>query len=156
MLRFLVLLFTYLSLILSFSLSRAEVKESHFNLYTQDFENIQDFGSFKASSLKGKSSVWIVFQPECQSCKLQFKALDCLPLEVSKVAVGINGRKEQLQSAIKLMNFNGFKVCANLEFEKAMKIDGTPTILWIDGHGKIQKKSTGLQSCLNLNSFFKK
>lgn len=133
----------------SVSLASPEV-----SLYHQVFENIHGFGHFKAKSITGSPSLWVVFQPECQSCKSQFKDLNCISDKVKKVALGFNGSKEQLFEATRFLNFLGPQVLATSDLEKKLNIQGTPTLLFVNKSGQIFKNLTGLQTCKSLNLGF--
>lgn len=124
------------------------------SLYHQAFENIRGFGQFKAKSMIGSPSLWVVFQPDCQSCKSQFKDLNCISDTIKKVALGFKGSKEELFEATRFLNFNGPQILASSGLEKKLNIQGTPVLLFVNQSGHIFKKRTGLLSCEALNVIF--
>lgn len=132
----------------------SKTNPSHFDdlvdLYNLKFEKINEFGSFSSLALKGTSSIWILFQPDCANCEAQFKDLSCLPESLSLVALGINGSRDRLSSSLKFTKFKGHKLIATETFAQQIGVPGTPTILIVDKSGHMQKKLIGLKSCIVL------
>ncbi len=129
------------------SMGSLKAKPVATNLYDLNFKNLKDFGSFKTSNLIGKKSLWIIFQPDCQSCRSQFKDLKCLPKDISVVAVGINGSREKLSKELKPSKFITQQVLASKDFESEIEIEGTPTLLFIDEQGVLNFQGLAVQSC---------
>lgn len=135
--------------------SNSTGSSSSYELYDLSFQNINDFGQFKASTLKGKKSFWIVFQRGCQSCRSQFKDLNCLPTEIQKVAIGLEGTREDLVQELKPTKFSGYAIQSSAEFKKRFSIKGTPTLLFVNEEGRMMFQSLALKKCNDILSQFK-
>ena len=140
-----------LSMFLGPGLSQAK---EQVRFYTHQLESLSTFGSLDTSSLYGRSSLWILFQPSCGSCKVQFQQLDCLSKEVQQVALGIGGTREQLQRTLQPTNFKGIKVLASPQLQTLLATRATPTLYIVDKTGRLEKVIQGVTPCPRLKSEF--
>lgn len=120
------------------------------NLYNIKLENLSDFSEFYTKSFNGKTSIWVLFQPDCGSCKAQLKELSCVSSDIEKIALGIGGSRERLVKELRFVTKGQKRLRASKELENYLKVEGTPTILLVGAQGEIQKRLMGLSTCEQL------
>jgi hypothetical protein len=124
------------------------------NLYRFKLENLDSFSSFDTESLLGKQSLWILFQPNCASCKKQMDDLQCLPASIVKVAVGFGGNPEQLRKELLPSKFQGKRVLATPRLRRVLNTEATPSLFLVNEAGQSLKVIQGATSCERLKSEF--
>jgi thioredoxin-related protein len=117
------------------------------SLYSYSLERLDSFSKFNLSSINGKKSVWILFQPECKSCESQFNDLTCLDIATQKVALGFWGHREKLLKTIRFTKFDGLRLISSKEIESALSLKLTPTLLIVDSKGFIKETIYALTPC---------
>ncbi len=115
-------------------------------------ENLRSYSYYETRELAGRSSVWILFQPECGSCKRQLGGLNCLPAGVEKIAVGIQGTRERLAAELKFIKYSGKAVAASPSAAKLFGTAATPTILYIGPQGELEQRFSGYTPCSQIAS----
>jgi thioredoxin-related protein len=126
--------------------SQAELKTEPQSYYTYRLDKLDSFGKLDLTELKGKKSIWILFQPECTSCEYQFNDLSCLN-NTEQIAVGFWGSREKLKKVLRSSNFKGQKLMASKSLEKAVGLKLTPTILLVDQSGLLKKTILSKTPC---------
>ncbi len=119
------------------------------NFYDYTLERLDSFSKQDLSGLKGKVSLWVLFQPECKSCESQFNDLSCLK-DKETVAVGFWGSRENLNQVIRFSKFKGKTLMANKSFEKVAELKQTPTILILNKDGYLKKSFFEKTPCSTL------
>lgn len=120
------------------------------DFHGQKMEDLRNYSHIDSKELKGTKSVWVLFQPQCPSCKRQLTELDCLPAEVERIAIGIRGRREQLASEVRSLRFKGRAVKASPALESSWKDMPTPTTFLVAENGDLLKTVSGYRSCSDL------
>lgn len=121
------------------------------NFYNHTLERLDSFAKLDLSELKGKNSLWVLFQPECKSCESQFNDLSCLK-DTETVAVGFWGSRENLNQVIRFSKFNGKRLIASKSLEKMTNLKQTPTILLINKDGFLKKTFLARTPCNTLKN----
>lgn len=123
---------------------------SPMNFYSLSLDRLDLFSQWNLKSLKGKKSLWVLFQPDCQSCEAQFNDLFCIDSTVEKIAVGFWGTRENLNKVIRSSKFKGQKLIASAELEKRAPLKLTPTILIVDTNGSLKETVYAKTDCIKL------
>ncbi len=146
----------FVSTVMSFFLAQAQNGQtaSHsdkINLYELSAEALDTYEKVSLGSLKGKPSFWVLFQPDCQSCKKLMADLSCLPKDsetrLSSVAMGFWGTKDQLQKTMRGLSWKGLKLVSTKQIEDAVQLKNTPTLLFVSSKGFIKNKITHRIDC---------
>ncbi len=124
------------------------------NFYDLTLENLSSFSSLKTETMTGKLSLWILFQPNCASCKRQLNDLECLPSDIFKIALGIGGNQEQLKKELLPSKFEGERVLASPQLKKAINTQTTPSLFLVNKSGQVEKRIQGTTACETVKSAF--
>jgi len=125
-------------------------------LYRFELEDLSSFSTYNTGALDGRTSLWVLFQPNCASCKTQLKNLSCLSKDIEKIAVGIHGGRDQLNAALRPLGFTGRKLMASRPLEKLLDTELTPTLYLVDRSGNARRTIQGLVSCETLRTALSK
>ncbi len=151
-------LFSYFLLVLLILLgaSRLVLASPLVNFYNLKLESLTEYKSEKTSTLLGRPSLWVLFQPNCSSCKSQLNDLACLPKSFSTIALGVGGSRKKLKQVLKGSLFDGkrWKASAKLEQQWSDKI--TPTSYIVNAQGAVKKKIIGNVKCKKIKQELKK
>jgi thiol-disulfide isomerase/thioredoxin len=120
------------------------------SLYSAKVEQIQDFGVFDLQSLKGQKSLWYFFQPGCESCRAQSQEFACLPKDLRILAVGVLGAKATLKKEFGRHKPRALALYGGQYWQEKLKIQKTPTLLWVNSDGTILWKSEQKTKCPQL------
>jgi hypothetical protein len=124
------------------------------NFYELTLENLGSFSTFKTETMTGKFSLWVLFQPNCASCKRQLNDLECLPSDIAQIAVGIGGNQDQLNKEILPSKFQGQRVLASPQLKRAINTQATPSLFLVNKSGQVEKRIQGATDCEAVKSAF--
>lgn len=123
-----------LCIVLFFLGAQASAEES---VYQGNLQKIQDFNTLDLASLRGKPTLFYVFQPGCESCQRQSHDLACLPLDLQIYAIGILGSYDSIKKEFRRHQPRAIPLYGGETWQKKWKIEKTPTLLGVDSRGKV-------------------
>ena len=136
---------------LSFGSAKAWGQSSP-NLYDLKLEYLDSFSSLRTKTLSGKQSLWILFQPDCASCKTQLNDLQCLNADIVQIAVGFGGNQERLNKELLPSKFDGQRVLASPQLRRVLNTTATPSLFVVNQSGQIVKRIQGAAPCESLKA----
>ncbi len=120
--------------------------------YDLELENLNSFSQSNTAEMKGANSVWVLFQPDCASCKVQLGDLECLDKKIVTVAAGINGSRDRLNAALRPTGFAGRRYKASKALEQIVNTTATPTIFFVNEEGRLLETHRGALTCTKLQA----
>lgn len=116
--------------------------------------DLQSFVMYNTTQLRGKRSLWIFFQPECQSCEIQLRDLRCLPQDIIVLAVGYSGHRESLKKVLRFTEFHGPQLMATEKWVSRLQLRQTPTVLLVDSEGRESHRFVSRVPCEEIKKFY--
>jgi len=127
-------------------------QKEELNLYNLELEDLKSYTPFKTDKFLGKESLWILFQPNCSSCKKQLNDLDCLSKDTPIIALGVNAGRKKLNKALRPVKKRAslLSLKASPALKTYLNTVVTPSLLFVNNKGELKKLINGRKSCKSL------
>lgn len=116
------------------------IASANLNLHQQSLKNLTDNSLYTTQRLKGHSSLWLIFQPECRWCRPQAKSIRSAQIScnIQALAVGTGAGRRRLQQELTHLNpsFPAVEANSQLKTELGQPIP-SPLTLAIHEDGSI-------------------